>query len=265
MKLSRHGGLIPAMVVGCLGLVFPSAPGAPVQAAGGTSVAGAALAERQCKALDIEHDFRTAYFEANIETLAAGKSVATKTVYQDPQGHPLAERNLDYSHFPYKPGYAFKDFRNGYEEGARVEAGRVVAYYRDSTRAPLKEKKLEVPEPCVVNGGFNPYLKANWKFLEGGKRLNFQMVIPARLDYYRFAAYIDSTRLPPKSETGGRNCKTVVVEPQSAILRMVLSPIVITYDVANLEMVRYEGIVNVADNKGRSLRVRVDYPPGRGP
>jgi hypothetical protein len=34
--------------------------------------------------------------------------------------------------------------------------------------------------------------------------------------------------------------------------------------VKSLRMIRYQGIVNVADPKGRSLRVLVDYP-GTGP
>jgi hypothetical protein len=230
----------------------PAAPGVQAEAPYG----GAAV--------DIEHEMRPAYSEEHRERTADGKFVGTHSLFKDPQGRLMAERDLDYTRFPYKPDYVFKDLRNGYEEGSRVDGDVVRVYYRDSLKAAPKEKALKVPEPCVVNGGFNVFLKDHWKDLDAGKRIPFYMIIPARLDYYRFVAYMDAARNLTDKEAAGRKSKVVVVEPQSALLRLVLTPIVITYDASNLRQIRYQGIVNVADAKGRSLRVRIDYP-GRGP
>lgn len=237
-------------------VLLPALAGAAPAASASSSYGGAAV--------DIEHEMRPAYSEEHQERFVDGKTVGTHSVFKDPTGRPMAERNLDYSRSPYKPDYVFRDFRNGYEEGSRDDGGKIRVYYRDSLRAAPHEKTLTVPEPCVVNGGFNIFLKEHWKDLEGGKKLPFNMVIPARLDYYRFVAYMDPARDLSEKESGGRKSKTVVVEPQSSILRLVLTPIVIAYDTSNLQQVRYQGIVNVADTKGRSLRVRIDYP-GRGP
>jgi hypothetical protein len=41
---------------------------------------------------------------------------------------------------------------------------------------------------------------------------------------------------------------------------MLLPTIVLYIDAASKRLIRYQGIVNVADAKGRSLRVRTDYP-----
>lgn len=210
-------------------------------------------------AFDTERGGR-AYHEEHQECFLAGRHVATRSQFKSPDGKPMAERELDYTHSFYKPDYLFRDLRNGYEEGARVEANDVRVFYRDSAHAPLLEKKLAVPEPCVINGGFNLYLKQNWDSLEAGRHLPFNMVVPARLDYYRFVAYEDAMRTITPQEAGGRKAKAVVVEPQNSLLRMLLPTIVVFYDVDTKQMIRYQGISNIADAKGRSLRVRIDYP-----
>ena len=205
-----------------------------------------------------------AYTEDHQERYLQGKLVLSQTFYKAVDGKPIGERSLDFSRFEYKPGYLFKDVRNGYEEGSVAEDADLLVHFRDSTKAPLHEKRLKVPEPCVVNGGLGPFLKRHWADLEAGKRLAFNMVVPARLDYFRFMAYEDAKSTLPEKETGGRISKAVVIEPQSSLLRMLLPAIIMHYDVKTLRLVRYQGIVNVADAKGRSLRVKVDYP-GLGP
>jgi hypothetical protein len=205
-----------------------------------------------------------AYSEEHLERFLQGKHIATQTFYTSPDGKPMAERDLDFARFPFKPDYLFKDVRNGYEEGSRVEAADIRVHFRDSAAAPMHEKSLKVPEPCVVNGGLGAFLKENWAGLAAGKRLAFNMVVPARLDYYRFVAYLDVKRALTEKEGVGRTSQAVVIEPQSSLLRMLLPTIIMHYDVKTLRLIRYQGIVNVADAKGRSLRVRVDYP-GLGP
>jgi hypothetical protein len=208
---------------------------------------------------------RHVYTEEHSERILAGKHVGTHSLFKNPQGLTMAERDLDFSRSLLKPDYTFKDLRNGYEEGARVgQDGKVRVYFRDSLKAPFQEKHLHVPEPCVINDGLNRFLKANWKSLEAGRRIPLNLVVPARLDFYRFVAYVDPGRVISRKEAGGRTAKAVVIEPESRFLRMVLPPLVAYYDLANLRMVRYQGLVNLNDARGKSLRVRIDYA-GLGP
>lgn len=201
-----------------------------------------------------------AYTEKHQERYRNGRHVATRTLFLTPEGRPMAERELDFARFPFKPDYLFKDVRNGYEEGARVESAGLRVHFRDSAKAPLHEKRIQVPEPCVINGGVGLFLKDRWKGLEQGGRIEFNMVVPARLDYFRFVAYADPARTLPETVAAGRRYRPIVIEPRSTVLRMLLPTIVMYYDLDSQRLIRYQGIVNVADAKGRSLRVRVDYP-----
>ena len=200
-----------------------------------------------------------AYSEEKLEKFQGGRQIGTYTKFLSPNGNPQGELRLDFDRFTYKPEYSYKDFRNGYEEGSQVQGQEIRVYFRDSARAPLKEKKLQVPEPCVVNGGVGPFLRQNLKTLEAGRRVPFNMVVPARLDYYKFVTYVDSNRALPGKSAGGRPYRAMIIEPESSLLRMLLPTIVIFFDQATLKMICYQGISNVADKKGRSLRVRVDY------
>ncbi len=205
-----------------------------------------------------------AYFEERSENYSNGKRISAHSSFKSPQSKILGELTLDFLRNQCKLDYVYKDFRNGYEEGAIVEPTGIKTYFQDSTHSPRKEKSLQVPEPCIINGGLGEFIKMNWQNITNGKRIPFNMVVPARLDYYRFVVFVDKKYAIQDRETGGRHCQPIVIEPKNSMLAMLLPTIIMYYDVKTLRMARYQGIVNIADDKGRSLRVRVDYP-GLGP
>jgi hypothetical protein len=243
---------------------FPIAasPAAPAPAATAAS-ADSSAAPYRGTAFDTERK-EFGYLEDHLETFRDGRHVATRTRYLNRDGKAFARCELDFRRFAFKPDYLFKDLRNGYEEGAHVEASAIKVHFKDSEKAETHSKDIQVPEPCVINGGVGQFVKKNWAGLLAGKRIGFNMVIPARLDFFKFVAYLDVKRSVPDKEAAGRAHKAIVIEPQSTMLRMLLPTIVLYYDVKSMRMIRYQGIVNVADPKGRSLRVLVDYP-GIGP
>jgi hypothetical protein len=215
------------------------------------------------RAVDMERK-TAAYVEEHREGFLAGKHVCTRTDFLGSDGKPMALRTLDFGRFDCKPDYIFRDLRNGYEEGAAVDpakgAAEIRVHFRDSAKAPLKEKRIEVPEPCVINGGVGEFVRRRWEEIAAGKKAAFNMVIPARLDYFRFEAYVNRKYSLAPGEAKGRAYLPVVVEPKSTVLSMLLPTIVLYIDVASKRLIRYQGIVNVADAKGRSLRVLTDYP-----
>jgi hypothetical protein len=205
-----------------------------------------------------------AYVEEIVEGFVGDKHVTTHTTFHGPDGKPMADRNLDFGRHDFKPDYLYRDFRNGYEEGAQVGATDIRVHFKDSGKEPLKEKRIKVPEPCVINGGVGEFVKHRWADIAAGKQVHFNMVIPARLDYFKFVAYVDRKYTLTPAESKGREYLPVVIEPKSTVLNMLLPAIVMYEDVKTKRLVHYQGIVNVADAKGRSLRVKTAYPE-KGP
>ncbi len=210
-------------------------------------------------AYDYEHNV-PAYTETQTERYRKGRHVATHTAFAGADGAPIAERTLDFSRHEFDPDYLYKDLRNGYEEGAKTEGGDILVHFRDSKNAARKEKRIRVPGPCIINGGVGKFVKSRWAEIAAGKKVSFNMVIPARLDYYRFEAYVDPKYVLKPEESKGRKYIPVVIEPKNSVLSMLLPIIVMYEDPKTQRMVAYQGIVNVADAKGRSLRVRTTYP-----
>ncbi|MDQ3002177.1 MAG: hypothetical protein M3Y08_13070 [Fibrobacterota bacterium] len=195
-----------------------------------------------------------AYREDHRLRFETGRLAAMRTVYRNPAGEILAERNLDFTASSTRPGYSLKDNRDGYEEGASIQAGKVLVHSRASKDAVRKEKRLNVPAPYVIDGGFHPFLKENWDALTKGKRVSFHFVVPSRLDYYRFVAYEDPSRAP----AGGKQ-KVFVAVPESRMLRMVVEPIVARYDISSRRMLEYRGLSNIDGADGKIQKVRLTY------
>jgi hypothetical protein len=198
--------------------------------------------------------------------------VSLKTEYRNPAGALIAERTLDFSRHPFKPEYRLIDLRDGYEEGARVleaESGktkkntsRVRVYVRENRDKEPREKILEVPEPCVIDGGFNVFIKAHWDELAAGKRVPFNFVASARRDWFAFEAVpagFDEASAEESTPAGGAT-RTFVVRPQNGALRLLVVPIRVTYDVATRRITEYRGISNVNKSRGKSFKVRILYP-----
>jgi hypothetical protein len=195
------------------------------------------------------------YTEEHQEIIEARKHTLTITTYKDNKGKAIAKRLLDFSRSNTCPDFKLEDNRLGYLEGAEVNGKSVKVYFRIKSTTPLKEKVLTIPEPFVIDGGFNYYLKSNWDEMMKGKILSFNFVVPVRLDYYKF-------RVRKIKETTAQGKKAVVVnlEPDNFIIRKLVDPIVITYDIESKRILVYEGISNINNDEGQNYVARLVYP-----
>ena len=50
------------------------------------------------------------------------------------------------------------------------------------------------------------------------------------------------------------------MEPANYILRQIMDPIVLTYEKSTKRLIKYEGISNLNDNKGKRYIVSIVYP-----
>jgi hypothetical protein len=195
------------------------------------------------------------YSELHQEEGAGGKANLLKTTFVNAGGDTIAERTLDFKVSSTKPAYAYRDRRSGWEEGAREEGEAFRVYCRKGKGKARREKILHVPGPAVIDGGFNNFLRQNMADLDAGKKLQFNFVVPSRLDWYRFVAREDR-------EASKDGLKVLVAEPENALLRLVAPRIQVTYDPKTGLMAGYQGISNLSDDKGGNQYIRLTYPEG---
>lgn len=198
---------------------------------------------------------RDLYTERHTQEMVGGRLGVLRTEFLHLDGKKFAERTLDFSASPSKPDYRLEDFRTGWVEGAEAGKEGIRVYCQKGKGKVLKDKRLKVPDPAVIDGGFNEYLKAHMADLDAGKKLSFNFVVPSYLNYFRFVAYMDKA-------AGKGGVKVLTAEPQNAVLRLVAPKIQVSYDPATGKMTAYKGISNVAKDGGGNQYISLVYPEG---
>lgn len=196
------------------------------------------------------------YTEVHQDLFENELHVSTSTDYYDAQKQLIAQRKLNFRRSRIAPDFHTKDLRTGYEEGAqKIDDTHVRLYFRVNAASPITEKTIAVPAPMVIDGGFNQYIKAHWEELQLGQVLTFHFTVSARLDYFTLRAVKTSSELHQVS---------ITVEPENALIRWLVDPIVIHYDPSTHRILSYEGKSNIADEDGKNFIAKLIYPD-KGP
>lgn len=191
------------------------------------------------------------YTEEHTETLERDVLKETIIQYKDSTGIIIAKKSIDYSGNKVTPAFEQNDYRDGYTEGVSYSSNKLVFKFRKNKNESIKTKSIEIPENLVVDGGFNYYIKGNWIELAAGKTKVFNFAVPSQLDYFAFRLYKDSQQ----------NDEIVFkMEPDSYLLRKLVDPIRVTYKMSTKRIVKYEGLSNINDKKGKSYLVKIMYP-----
>jgi hypothetical protein len=207
------------------------------------------------KALSIKNN-SLFYIETHNEIKQEDKHTQTEIIYTNESGIKIGYKTLDFSKFYTSPNYKLEDQRAKYREGAEIKNGQVSVYYQYTEKEKKPTTKLlNVPQPIVIDGGFNYFVKQNWDQLMNGKILTFNFVSPAKLDYFVL-------RLSKKQNLIYNNKKAslIYLELDNIFLRLLLTPIKITYDNQTKRILKYEGIANLSDKDGKNENVQLVFP-----
>jgi hypothetical protein len=202
-----------------------------------------------------ENSDKLLYTEEFTDRFVDGEHTETLTDYFDPNHIKIAKRVLDFRKSKFAPDFQTEDLRSGYMEGSEMVGDKVRLFNRKNKSAKVDEKIMLIPQPIVVDGGFNQFIKANWSALEKGEVITFHFAIPARLDYFTLRAeMVESTEKEMK----------VRVEPDKALIRLLASPIDVWYSKDTRRILSYEGQSNISDENGNNFVMRLVYPK-KGP
>ncbi|MDB5256072.1 MAG: hypothetical protein JWM14_767 [Chitinophagaceae bacterium] len=191
------------------------------------------------------------YLEEHMETIDHHVLKQTVIQYKDSAGAVIARKVINYSGNKVTPVFEQNDYRDGYTEGVSFAGNKLVLKFRKNKKETLKTKSIDMPANLVVDGGFNYYIKGNWAELTAGKTKVFNFAVPSQLDYFSFRLYKDSQQ----------NDEIVFkMEPDNYLLRKLVDPIRVTYNVSTKRIIKYEGLSNINDKKGKSYLVKIMYP-----
>lgn len=206
-------------------------------------------------ASDLESD--EIYFtEHHEEYLSDTQSTElTEIEYRNPAGKMIVKKRIDYSRNHFCPDFMQEDVRDGYIEGANVTGEEIELIYRKNKKKNIQRKKIKIPSPAVIDGGFNYFLKSHWNELMKGEQIRLNFAVPSQLTYYSFRVF--------KIREETVNQKKIIVfkmEPDALLLRMLVAPILLTYNLETRRLMQYQGITTINDASGKSFKAKIIYP-----
>ncbi|MDB5272040.1 MAG: hypothetical protein JWO58_407 [Chitinophagaceae bacterium] len=191
------------------------------------------------------------YVEEHKEIMENHVLKETVIQYRDSAGVVMAKKVIDYSNNKVTPSFEQTDYRDGYTEGVSFSEHELIFKYRKNKSESLKSKTIQTPDNLVVDGGFNYYIKGNWGELTDGETMVFNFAVPSQLDYFSFRLYKESEQ---------KDAVVFRMEPDNFVLRKLVDPIRVTYKMSTKRIVKYEGLSNINDKKGKSYLVKIMYP-----
>jgi hypothetical protein len=193
------------------------------------------------------------YTDNHAENRRGEKHVSSEIVYKNPVGKVFAKKTISFEKKTTLPDFTLVDSRDGYIEGAKVTGNQIQLFYRENAKSEMQEKIFPIPSNGVVDGGFDQYIKENWDDILAGKKLNFVMFAPSKLNSYKF--------IVQKTKTGTYKEKQVVhlkIELDN-LFGIFLPSIKIIYGIDNKRILFYEGISNINNPEGKSYFVKIQY------
>lgn len=174
--------------------------------------------------------------------------------YKNTQGETIVKRHVNFERDPIKPDFRLDDLRTGYTEGAEVTGAMIRVFSGGSPDDPYQEKLLAVPEPAIIDAGFNFFIEKNWEKLIKGEVLTFNFVAPSQLDYFSFRVYKKRNLIHQN-----RPAVMLHMDIDNFFLRIFVEAIHLTYDTESRKLVVYDGISNIYNDDGTSHKVRMEF------
>lgn len=175
-----------------------------------------------------------------------------ETDYVTPAGETIARIRSDFAKDPHAPDTEFEDLRFGIKQKAVLDPAtrklQITRTQKDST----KEVTLEAKGDFIVGQGFNNYVKTRFAELEAGRKMLLRFAVLEELDDFAFQAL-------KQSASGER--ATFALSLDSWLLRQFVNSIQVSYDRKDKNLLRYEGLSNLLDEKQKGWAVVIDYGP----
>ena len=182
------------------------------------------------------------------------QGVRTRLVlYRCPSGAPFARKWVRNTAGDEAPNFELVDARDGYREGVRGDVDHREAFVQEDSAAPLRTELLPKRVRTVIDAGFDAFVRNHWNELAAGNKELIQFVVPSRLRYLEM-------RLKPgePATIDGESVQQVRLS-LAAWFGFVAPTIELSYANSNRRLVRFKGLSNIHDTRGRQHDVRIEF------
>jgi len=188
------------------------------------------------------------YVEKHEIVYSGPKAVKSRTIYYSPDDQVIGTLVSEYDPKPGLSDYTFKDFRNGYEDGARLLSDRICLFQTADQKR--EESCLPRDQKQIVGQGFHHFILNNLESIARGSVFHVKLVLPSRLDEFEF-------RIKKMEEKGSH--VFIRLEIDNWFLRLITPHVDVVYDRERSRLLSYQGVSNLANASGEYAPVRIEY------
>lgn len=196
------------------------------------------------------------YVESHSREIKDGNLVAGTVEYLNSSGKSFVSKSLNYNYSSEAPDYRLIDKRTGYTEGVRVLAGNRLSLYNQPAAGKKKQTAVASfdPKRLVIDAGFDEFIRKNWDRLQRNERILIQFAVPSMLRIVEFRVYKVSSRT-----IKGKPATVFSMDLGNFFLRLFIDPIVVSYDNEEKKLLRYEGVSNILDSRGKNHIAKIIF------
>lgn len=233
-----------------------------VMFAGLLAIAGMALAGPADSAVTNEgtayrlDDGKPAYREIHLSFESVGKP-ARLVLYRCMDGTAFARKIVVEQEDARAPDFDFIDGRTGYREGAHgTRKGRDV-YWQQSKGAKDQRKVLDAPADTVIDAGFDALVKTQWAQLNSKEGIGASFLLPSAMRFLK----VKIQRIAGPTTPGITRLRMKL----DTWYGFAAPDTDIDYQTSDRRLLRFKGIGNIRDRRGRNQAVRIEFPGGLQP
>ena len=177
--------------------------------------------------------------------------------YADATGKVFAEKSLHYSDGFSTPEFELIDFRFQRRYGSTFMKNQWQLWVEESNRTRTT-KLISAQKNLVIDAGFNAWILEHFAELQKQQTLNFEFAITNPPDSFSMRI-VHETCSPAQLAVLPADSLCFVVEPTSALLRLLVPPINLAYRIHDPALLQYEGPSNLVSDRDSSQLVRIRY------
>ena len=165
-----------------------------------------------------------------------GQYASSVVKYVDPQGEPIALKQVSYEKSLTSPSFRFHNLRQG--DRLRVDTGdtSLTVTLKQGSSSQTQTVNYQQDLSLVVDAGFDRFIVENWQDLMYDKESTFSFLAVTR----QMLIDLDVSEV-------SRTANTVLysVEPSNFFLKFLVDPIQLTYQLSTKRLLRFEGVTNI--------------------